>query len=95
MRSQLQPTHFLTYLSVLFFPLIFPIRACVHIICYIDLFNAYYIRGSRPFWPDLNVFDTAKRPDLFLCLFARKPITKIFIIVTLLRSHSSRLMDLA
>ena len=39
MRSQLQLTHFLTYLFVLFFPLIFPIRACVHIICYIDLFS--------------------------------------------------------
>ena len=76
--------------------------ACVY-------FNAYYIRDSRPFWPDLieiwpdqiwiwsdlNVLDTAKRPDLFSCLFARKPIMKIFIIVTLFRLYSSRLMDLA
>ena len=38
MGSQLQLTPFITELF-LFFLLIFPICACAHIICYIDLFS--------------------------------------------------------
>ena len=43
MGSQLQLTPFITELF-LFFLLIFPICACAHIICYIDLFS---VQGAK------------------------------------------------